>query len=120
MATIRISDLRLRTVIGTNDWERECKQDVMINVTIEFDAAQAAQSDDLHDTVDYNTITKTIIPFVENSQFHLLEKLADGVLNIVMDNKKVISSTVRIDKPLALRFAKSVSVEMSRKREGRG
>lgn len=117
MATIRITDLRLRTVIGTNDWERESKQDIVINVTIEFDATKAAQSDDLKETVDYKAITKRIIKFVESSQFFLLEKLAAQVLDMIMEDKRILGSAVRIDKPLALRFSKSVSVEMNRRRE---
>ncbi|MDP2654587.1 MAG: dihydroneopterin aldolase [Candidatus Omnitrophota bacterium] len=117
MATIHITDLSLRTVIGTNDWERKNKQDVIINIAIEYDAKAAAQSDDLKDTVDYKAITKKVITEVESSQYELLEKLVDRVLGIVTEDRRVQTATVRIDKPQALRFAKSVSVEMSRKRE---
>ncbi|MCK5178135.1 MAG: FolB domain-containing protein, partial [Candidatus Omnitrophica bacterium] len=65
MATIRITNLKLRTVIGTNDWEREYKQDVVINIRIEFDASKASERDDLKDTLDYKAITKNIIQAVE-------------------------------------------------------
>lgn len=116
MATIRITDLHLRAIIGANDWERTAKQDILINITMEFDAGKAAQSDDLRDTVDYKTLTKKIIGFVEGSKFFLLEKLTDQVLKLVMKDKRVLAATVRIDKPTALRFAKSVSVELSSKR----
>ena len=115
MATIRISNLKLRTVIGTNDWERECKQDVLINVKIDFDATKASESDHIKDTVDYKAITKRIIGEVEPSSFFLLEKLAKCILIIVMKNPLVKEATVRVDKPLALRFADSVSVELSEK-----
>ena len=117
MATIRISDLRLRAIIGTNDWEREHKQDIVINITMEFDAAKASQSDNLTDTVNYKTITKKIIKEVEASEFFLLEKLTDTVLKIVMEHPMVTQATVRVDKPFALRFADSVSMELSAKRE---
>ena len=117
MATIRVTDLRLRTVIGTNDWERESKQDIVINIALECDAAKAAQSDDLKDAVDYKALTKRIIEFAEGSQVFLLEKLTAQVLDMIMEDKRILSSAVRIDKPLALRFSKSVSVEMNRRRE---
>lgn len=116
MAKIRITDLHLRTIIGTNDWERDHKQDIIINISLEFDAAAAAKSDRLSDTVDYKKITKSIIRFVEKSRFQLLEKLTAQVLRIVMEDKRVISASVRIDKPNALRFAKSVSLELQAER----
>lgn len=117
VAIIRITDLRLRAIIGINDWEREHKQDVVINVTMEFDAHKACASDNIKDTVDYKAITKRIIKAVEASNFQLLEKLADTVLNIALDDPKVKEATVRVDKPFALRFADSVSIEMSKKRK---
>ena len=111
MAIIRITDLSLRTIIGIFDWERTRKQKVLINVEIQFNASRAARSDKVKDTVDYKTITKKIIKHVEVSEYFLLEKLADQVLKIVMEDRKVKAAKVRIDKPGALRFARSVSVE---------
>ena len=116
MATIRITDLSLRTIIGTNDWERTNKQDVVINVVFEYDAKKASKSDNIKDAVDYKIVTKKIIKEVETSQYGLLEKLTESVLKIVMEDSKVLSATVQIAKPFALRFAKSVSVELSAKR----
>ena len=112
MATIRITDLRLRTIIGINDWERKSKQDVIINVSMEYDASKAAKSDDINDTVDYKALSKEIINKVEDSNFLLLEKLAQTVLDIVMMHSLVKKAHVCVDKPFALRFADSVSVEL--------
>ena|SRR3989338_2283418 len=116
MATIRITDLTLKTIIGTNNWERTTRQKIIINAVIEYNAAKAIASDSIREAVDYKTITKKILARVKSSKFYLLEKLTAFVLEIIMENKKVRKATVRIDKPLALRFAKSVSVELSRKR----
>ena len=117
MATIRITDLKLRTIIGIYDWEREHKQDVVINIQIQYDAAKACATDSIADTIDYKVITKRIIEEVEASDFFLLEKLAQLVLDIVMANPKVKEAAVRVDKPLALRFADSVSVELAEKKK---
>lgn len=117
MATIRITNLKLRAIIGIHDWEREHKQDVIINVAIEFDASKSIKSDSIKDTVDYKVITKSIITQVEASEFQLLEKLTQLVLNIVMENPQVQEATVRVHKPFALRFADSVSIELSKKRK---
>ena len=117
MAKIQITDLFLRTIIGIHDWERKNKQDVIINVVLEYNSLKARQKDRIEEAVDYKSITKKIIAAVENSNFLLLERLADSVLHIVMEDKKVTQATVRIDKPHALRFAKSVSVELSARRK---
>ncbi|MCK5215472.1 MAG: dihydroneopterin aldolase [Candidatus Omnitrophica bacterium] len=114
MATVRIADLSLRAIIGINKWEREKKQDVIINIAFDFDAQKAIQSDDINDTVDYKDMKQKIVAFVEKSNFNLVEKLADEVLNIVMADPKVENAHIKIDKPSALRFAKSVSIELSR------
>ena len=116
MAIIRIKNLKLRTIIGTNDWEREHKQDVVINVIIEYDAAGAIASDNLKDATDYKKITKKIIKAVETSHFFLLEKLTKMILDIVMKEALVKEATVRVDKPFALRFSDSVSLELHGKK----
>ena len=71
---------------------------------------------DFGKAVDYKAITKKIIRFVEKSEFFLLEKLASKVLDIVMEDKKVKKAKVEVDKPGALRYAKSVSVTVTAKR----
>lgn len=114
---IRIKNLRLRTIIGINDWERKDLQDVVINIEIEYEGTKAADSDRVEDGVNYRAITKRVIRAVEESKFQLLDALADHVLGIVMDEKNVRKATVEIDKPHALRFADSVSVSCSAERE---
>lgn len=113
MAKIHIKNLKLRAIIGIEEWERKNKQDIVINILIDFDATKSAQTDDINDTVDYKIITKKIINLVETSNYFLLEKLTDNILKIVTNNKKVLAATVRVDKPFALRFSDSVSVELS-------
>jgi len=116
MAIIRITDLSLRTIIGLYDWERTTKQDVIINAEIHFDASKAAQSDKVADTIDYKAINKAIIKHVEESQYFLIEKMAGAILKLIMDDPKAEKATVRVDKPGALRFARSVSVELEARR----
>lgn len=117
IATIRITNLRLRALIGTNDWEREAKQDVVINITLDYDATKAITQDDLKKAIDYKALTKRIIREVEASQFFLLEKLADQILGIVTEHQAIREATIRVDKPQALRFADSVCVELSWSRQ---
>lgn len=116
MAAIRIINLKLKAIIGVNDWERHTKQKIIINIKIDFNAARAGRSDNIKDTLDYKALTKKIIKAVELSHFFLLEKLAQTILNLVLESPLVKEAYVRVDKPLALRFADSVSVEVSKKR----
>lgn len=119
MAKIRITNLRLRTIIGTHDWEREVQQDVVVNITLDYDATKAIASDDLRKTVDYKALSKQIIKEVEVSQFFLLEKLSGRILDIVTAHPVVREAVVRVDKPQALRFADSVSVELNWQRKAK-
>lgn len=114
---IRIQNLKLRTLIGIYDWERKRKQSVIVNIRLDFNGTKAARTDKIKDTVDYKTICKAVIKKVESSQYFLVEKLAAEILKLVMKDKRVLSARVRVDKPGALRFAESVSVETEQRRK---
>jgi len=112
IATIRIHNLRLRTLIGFNPEERVKKQDIVINAEIAYTLADGVFEDCVDDALNYKTITKAIIELVENGQFLLLEKLVGDVLEICSSDKSVQRATVTIEKPHALRFADSVSLTL--------
>ena len=112
MATIRIHDLRLRAIIGTHPWERKNKQDLVLNLTIQYDASKASKSDRLKDALDYEAIASKVTKAVERSNCYLLEKLTAKVLEVVSADPKIISARVRIDKPHAIGEARSVSFEL--------
>ncbi len=114
MDKIYIRDLLVRCIIGLYPDERINKQDVIINITLTADLRAAGRSDDLNDTVDYKAIKLKVIDFVEKSEFLLIESLADHISKICLKNDKVIEATITIDKPGALRFCKSVAVEITR------
>lgn len=113
MAKIRIKNLLIRTYIGFNPDELVNKQDVVINIEIETDIPGAAMEKDEPDGIfDYKTITKKVIALVQEGRFKLLEVLVKKILDLVMEDEKVKWAKVEVDKPHALRFAESVSVEM--------
>ena len=111
---ILISDLMLRAIIGINDWERVERQDVLLNITLFGDLRAAGASDQIEDTINYRTITKEIVKHVESSQRFTVEALAADVARICLKAKGVARVRVRIEKPGALRFARSVGVEIER------
>jgi len=116
MDKIYIRDLALRCIIGLYPEERKNKQDVIINILLETDLRAAGKSDSLTDTVDYKAIKLAILDFVETSSFQLIESLAEGIAAICLNDARVQSATVTIDKPGALRFCRSVAVEVTRNR----
>ena len=117
---ITIENLRLRTIIGINEWERETRQDVVVNVELELAPGTVFTRDAIDETVDYKRLNKRLIAEVERSSFFLLEKLCDHLLALVMEDDRVRRGRVRVAKPAALRFTDSVSVECSAERETTG
>jgi len=116
MAIIRIKNLLVRTIIGFNPEERVNRQDVIINLEIEVDVSTAINTDHQDGIYNYKEITKSVIAFVSDSKFQLLERLTQEVLQLVMLDNRVIWAKVEIDKPHALRFSESVSVELEARR----
>jgi FolB domain-containing protein len=114
---IHIQDLLLRAILGINEEERRNRQDVLINITLCTDTRAAGRSDDINDAVNYRTITKKIIELVEGSSFFLVEKMAAQIAAVCLAEPRVERARVRIEKPGALRFARSVGVEIERARE---
>lgn len=114
---IEIRDLLLRTIIGVNDWERRDRQDVVINLKLYVDTRRAGETDDLTHTLNYRTLTKQVIRLVEGSQFYLVEKLAEEIARLCVVEFGVPQVEVSVEKPGALRFARSVGVRIVRTRE---
>jgi len=111
---IHIRDLLLRCFVGIRDWERREKQDVVINITLHADLARACRSDDFADTVDYVAIKKRVIGLVEDGRFDLVEALAQAVADTALEDERVQRVDVTVEKPGALRFARTVAVEITR------
>src|SRR5271170_2524048 len=98
MAVIRINDLKVRTLIGAYSWERVNKQELNINITIEYDASKACQSDKLKDALNYESVAAKAIKTAGGSRYALLEKLVAKLLAGIMSDHRVQSAHVRVDK----------------------
>ncbi len=116
MDKIIISDLLLRGIIGINPDERTRKQDILINVVIYTDIRRAAETDSIDEATNYKAITKRIIDYVESSEHLLVERLVTEVARVILTEFAVEHVTVRVEKPTALRFARSVGIEIDRTR----
>lgn len=114
---ILIQDLLIRGIIGIHDWEREKKQDILINIVMEADCRPAGISDDFKDAVDYRAVTKKVLVLVETSSFFLVERLAEEIAKICLEDQRVEVARIRVEKPGAVRFSRSVGIEIERFRD---
>ncbi len=116
MDQIFIRDLIARGIIGVNSWEREKPQEILINVTLFADLRKAGESDDLNDTISYRTVAKAVLAHAESAKRFTVEALAEDLAKICLDMGPVQKVIVRVEKPGAARFARSVGVEIERSR----
>lgn len=114
---IHIKDLLVQCIIGIREWERTTPQSVNIDLTLHTDFSKACVSDDIADTVDYVTIKKEIMKSVESSSFNLVESLAQMIADVCLNHQCVERVDLILSKPGALRFARTVAVEITRYRE---
>ncbi|MBC7878925.1 MAG: dihydroneopterin aldolase [Anaerolineales bacterium] len=112
-----IKDLLVRGIIGIRDWEREKPQDILINVTVFSDTTRAGDTDDIAYCVDYSVLAKKIQSHAETSARLTVEALANDLAKICLEQNGVNKAIVRVEKPGAVRFAKSVGVEIQRSRD---
>ncbi|MBN1868812.1 dihydroneopterin aldolase [Candidatus Sumerlaeota bacterium] len=113
---IHICDLLARCIVGVNEEERLKRQDVVVNATLYADLSEACRSDRIEDTVDYKGIKNRLIEIVEASEFFLVEALAQSLADYCLSLPRIEKVRIRVDKPTALRFARSVGVEIVRSR----
>ncbi|MEZ5174911.1 MAG: dihydroneopterin aldolase [Acidimicrobiia bacterium] len=117
---IVIRDLSLRGIIGINPDERVNEQEILVNAVLFTDTRPAAESDDINDAVNYRTITKEMIAHIEGGRPMLVERLASELAGICLAHDGVERVTVTVEKPGALRHARSVGISITRSRVDNG
>lgn len=117
---IFLTDLRVRTIIGINDWERRVRQTVSIDLEMPADARLAAASDAIEDTLNYKAVAKRLIAFVGESRFHLVETMAEHIAQIVLKEYGAPWVRVSVHKPGAVRGASDVGIRVQRGDTGAG
>lgn len=116
MDIVYIRELEIETVIGVFDWERERKQTVSIDLDLGCDIRAAAFSDDLADALDYKSISHRVVDFVAQSEFQLVETLAEAVAGIVLAEFPVPWLRLRVGKPGAVTGSKDTGVIIERRK----
>ena len=114
MDKVIIRDLMARGIIGINESERTNPQDILINITMEADTQKAGLSDDINDCINYRTVSKKALALAEKAERLTVEALANDIAMMVLEFEGVKSVCVRVEKPGAVRFSRSVGVEIER------
>ncbi|RPG44705.1 MAG: dihydroneopterin aldolase [Gammaproteobacteria bacterium TMED163] len=114
MDIVYIRELEIRTIIGIYDWEREQQQIVSLDLEMGSDIAKAAATDTIENALDYKAVAKRIINFIENSEFYLVETMAEQVTEIVLKEFNVPWVKLRLGKPGAVTGSKDVGVIIER------
>ncbi len=113
---IYIRDILVRGILGVRPFERLKKQDIIIHLTLWADIRKAGETDNLDDTFDYSELKNRIAEMTEGSSFFLIERLADAIAQICLEEQKVHQVKIAVEKPGALRFARTVGVEIVRRK----
>ena len=114
MDIVYIRDLRIETIIGIYDWEREVKQTISLDLEMAHDIRKAAETDDIEHALNYKSIAKRLIAFIEASEFLLVERMAEEIARIVREEFSVPWLKLRVSKPGALRYSQDAGISIER------
>ena len=115
MDKIFLSALSVECIVGIWEWERRVKQTVIIDLEMAADIRRAAATDRIEDTIDYKKVAKRLLAFVGESQFNLVETLAEQIARVVVTEFAVSWVKVRLNKQGAIRGARDVGIEIERR-----
>jgi 7,8-dihydroneopterin aldolase/epimerase/oxygenase len=114
MDKIFLRSLTIECIVGIWEWERRVKQTVIVDLEMATDIRRAAASDRIEDTIDYKKVAKRLLAFVGESQFNLVETLAENIARVVVTEFGVAWVKVRLNKQGAIRGARDVGIEIER------
>ena len=117
---ILLRDLRFRCAVGVDKDERRNRQDVVAQITLHVDLRKAGRTDAIEDTVDYRAMKKQVLHMARDSSFRLIEALAERIADLCLTHERVECVDVVVEKPGALRFARTVGVRIVRTRKQPG
>lgn len=113
---VLIEGLKVETVIGAYDWERNIKQTLVLDIEMSWDIQKAAQTDDLIYCLDYAEISQKVIDYLESQQFELIESVAENIVALIFKEYATDRITLKVNKPGAVKAANNVAVKITRTR----
>ena len=113
---IFLRDLRTEAIIGIYDWERKIKQTISLDIELPADIRRAAQSDKIEDTLNYKSVAKRVLAFIDDSHYELVETLAEELAQVILADFGVAWVRLTLNKPGAIRGSRDVGVMIERSR----
>ncbi len=113
---IFLRDLKTETIIGIYDWERKIRQTLSFDFEFPGDVRRAASTDRIEDTLDYKSVAKRVLAFVETSEYQLVETLAENVARLILREFPIEWVKITLSKPGAIRGSRDVGVIIERSR----
>ena len=114
MDKIFLSEIKIETTVGIWEWEKRIKQTVIIDIEMSADIKKAAATDDINDTLNYKAVAKSVRKLVEESQFQLVETMAEKISELILTEHDVDWIKVKVNKPGAIRGSKGVGIIIER------
>jgi FolB domain-containing protein len=111
---IKIKNLRLKTILGIHPWEENFDREIIINAEIETKHLDSQLSDDISDTIDYDTIVTKIKNLINSKRFKLIEKMAAEIVDVVIEDKRIFRCKVEVDKVGVIEGVDSFSITLER------
>ena len=111
---IFLSEIKIETTVGIWEWEKRIKQTVIIDIEMSADIKKAAATDDINDTLNYKAVAKSVRKLVEESQFQLVETMAEKISELILTEHDVDWVKVKVNKPGAIRGSKGVGIIIER------
>jgi len=111
---IFLSEIKIETTVGIWEWEKRIKQTVIIDIEMSADIKKAAATDDINDTLNYKAVAKSVRKLVEESQFQLVETMAEKISELILTEHDVDWIKVKVNKPGAIRGSKGVGIIIER------
>jgi dihydroneopterin aldolase len=113
MAKIFVKNLRVSGILGIHKHEQKTPQAILVNAVVTADITEAAENDDIHQTVNYSTMAKMIVKTIQESHFLTVEALVTTLADQILENQRIQEVWLRVEKPEALPEAESVGVEIT-------
>ncbi len=115
--TVFIKDFIIEEIIGIHQHEKIRKQKIKFNIVLDVDQNSLPNEKDIKSIVDYEKITNKLENLSKSKKYNFLESLAEDSFKEIFEDKRINSATIKIEKPEAIKNAKSVGVEVFKTRK---
>ena len=115
--TVFIKNFVIEEIIGIHEHEKIKKQKIKFNIILDVNKNSIPDEKDIKSIVDYEKITNKLENLTKSKKYNFLESLAEDSFKEIFEDKRINSATIKIEKPEAIKNAKSVGVEVFKTRK---